>query len=81
MEGCQGGKPANAPSSVKFKLECISCEACSPQQIKEKLENTQGVIEVDIDENAKEVFVDFEMDKVKQEEIRAKLEKMGCKII
>lgn len=81
MEGCQNPKKQEkGVNSVKIPLENLICEG-SYDGLAKELPTVQGILEVDIDKNLKQAFIDYDEGKITPTEIRNKISEFGCRIV
>ncbi len=68
MDGCQVGKDEKKMASVKMGLENLKCNG-TYDELKEALLNVKGIVEVDVDLDLDTVFIDYESDKITQQQV------------
>lgn len=72
MDGCQVGKDEKRMASVKIELENLACKS-SYEELKKNLLSVKGIVDVDIDKTMQAAFIDFENDKITQQQILDKI--------
>ncbi|MCR4434895.1 MAG: heavy-metal-associated domain-containing protein [Clostridiales bacterium] len=80
MEGCQGPKSEKEFKSAKFNVEGLTCGSCSAE-LEKQLLGLNGVVDVDINLDSKQIFVDFESNKTRYEDIRKTIQQSGYNVL
>lgn len=68
MDGCQVGKTTEEIKSLRFIVEGNVNDAAY-DAFKSSLSATNGIFEVDMDKNSKEMYIDYYPDKISKERI------------